>query len=882
MALQGIVNRDAPRLFIISQMNSRDRLYARYLEKEKGFRFVELPSLGHAVRHFAQSGLIKGLVQYDAGGYEKTWTAATWAGLEDGLPVTAANLAGKTPLLAGNSFWTQDDCSGPRWAQMFTQAIFGSNGMPVSASAQALKVRPNFGAYRGRWVWLDRKITPKIQIEVTEVSGEWGLTIAADSADNPQSFVALTRQTTGGTFTLAFDSPLLPERSMAEIRFCPLTPDTRFTVRSVKLLGADGTVPPVAFRAEDWFAGLKVVRDLRGKIGDEDTAAQDAVRDLLPRTAKSLAFLAKSDWFELQQMDWAIANRAFIFWQNKTPYKDEFPIFEAVLRHLAPPAYLAGWSLDETYLVHKVSTYGHRVAPGMPNLSFWARVPLSARPQLPQTRHVKRLEAKYYVNFGVASGDALNIIAGLYENGWLSADRGKVPISWGLDPMLAEIAPAFVEFFAKNATPLDSFWIGPSGSGYCHPSVMPPPLQARFAERTRRDVATLGISPALDLWDAQMHRREVYAAFAAPGNSPPLQLIEPNLYTGSPARNWWTDDGTPVIAAEHTAPDTRLMPLWESAASGLDLSDPAGDVARRIQRVAANNQPPFFIALNIRVSPAILRKIQEFLPRERFSVVGMPDFIALAREAGGFTVEPESSGVAAGDKLALNLTLRNPDGLTGKAGTVTWTLPPGWTAGAGAWRHGAVARGGVLRYRLEIQAPPTLARGAAKIALRESSAVCGERLVETQTYPAGRLVSDGTKTDGWRLENDARAAVESGGLRLLPPEPITSETHKAQVINGPRLKIKHGNAVLSLGQLDMARRPLVELLVAESRSDWNARLRVGKWNGNIGRNAVGLITCDVTKLSAQSGKQDAELSIDPMGSCGESVLVRSVRMFYQN
>jgi hypothetical protein len=80
----------------------------------------------------------------------------------------------------------------------------------------------------------------------------------------------------------------------------------------------------------------------------------------------------------------------------------------------------------------------------------------------------------------------------------------------------------------------------------------------------------------------------------------------------------------------------------------------------------------------------------------------------------------------------------------------------------------------------------------------------------------------------------------------------------------------------------MARRPIVGLLVAESRSEWTARLRVGKWNGVVGRNAVGLITCDVATLSARSGEPDAELSIDPMGSCGESVLVRSVRVFYQN
>lgn len=70
--------------------------------------------------------------------------------------------------------------------------------------------------------------------------------------------------------------------------------------------------------------------------------------------------------------------------------------------------------------------------------------------------------------------------------------------------------------------------------------------------------------------------------------------------------------------------------------------------------------------------------------------------------------------------------------------------------------------------------------------------------------------------------------------------------------------------------------------MADSHSDWNARLSIGKWNRSFGRNTVRLITCDVAALSAQSGVQGVELRIDHMGSSGESMLVRSVRVFFQN
>ena len=37
---------------------------------------------------------------------------------------------------------------------------------------------------------------------------------------------------------------------------------------------------------------------------------------------------------------------------------------------------------------------------------------------------------------------------------WEDSNRGKVPMTWGLNPLFAKFAPAIPEFFAAKATPM--------------------------------------------------------------------------------------------------------------------------------------------------------------------------------------------------------------------------------------------------------------------------------------------------------------------------------------------------------------------------------------------------------------------------------------------
>ncbi|MCX7598326.1 MAG: GxGYxYP family putative glycoside hydrolase [Armatimonadetes bacterium] len=103
--LQGIVNRDAPRLFldtapIFWQWPPSDRHWREYLEKRKGYTFVDIPGLPAAIARFR--GLLNGLVVYDPSVCDaQRAIACTYASVERCLPVASSLLAAEPAAFEG-------------------------------------------------------------------------------------------------------------------------------------------------------------------------------------------------------------------------------------------------------------------------------------------------------------------------------------------------------------------------------------------------------------------------------------------------------------------------------------------------------------------------------------------------------------------------------------------------------------------------------------------------------------------------------------------------------------------------------------------------------------------------------------------------------------
>ncbi len=89
LALQGIVNREGPRVFYITNFwcwKLADERWMKYYQREKGFRFEELKSLEELIEIYQDR--IKGLVISDPKVEDTKTIALTIAGLKDYLPLS--------------------------------------------------------------------------------------------------------------------------------------------------------------------------------------------------------------------------------------------------------------------------------------------------------------------------------------------------------------------------------------------------------------------------------------------------------------------------------------------------------------------------------------------------------------------------------------------------------------------------------------------------------------------------------------------------------------------------------------------------------------------------------------------------------------------------
>ena len=892
-SLQGIVNRDAPRLFLVR--GSPDQVYAAYLEREKGFAFTRLKSLPDAIVTFAAmkradgvTPLIKGLVKYPATYWDEAnrkmvdryynyWIAANFAAQEDLLPVHEGLMKHTSPMLGGAEFWHKD--TGMRgWSGMFAEAKHSeTNGLSVISG------RAN--SYASKVVYLDLAETPKVEIVVSDVSpgGAWSLAITMGSTVKTfemrkgTAIPGLTNVSTPGTFVadLAGTGLFNPRAGRAELRIAPLTTGVTVTVKSIRLLDANGNEPAAAPYSppKDVFAGLPIKRDLATSPPyeqNEDSACEWSLANQRGLCAPdAFASYAGGGWI-LMGLDYTVAKKVYHFYQDKTPFvKEGYPNLDKLLSDFKTPGLVYGWLGNEDYACMKMGAYGARYAGGVPgNFSFWQWVPLKNPGEpvpLPQVREITRLQNKVYVNFAWASSDYIQFSYNLMDGFWQDPNRGKVPVTWGFNPLLAKFAPAFVEFYDHSATPKDSFW--GFTAGYTHLSGFPPDRLQAYAEETRRGVHDLGLSPAVDVWDSFPHCNEAYEALSM--DTPASQGIKlMSVLPGSTTapETYWLDNGCPVVRL-----DRPLYSVWQDDQKSTPESIVASVVA------AAHKFPgkgPRFLTCNCRFAPTFLMEVQKLLPDE-FVMVGMPDFIALAQEAGAVTALPFSDAVGSGDSLKVSFELHNASGTMGDPGKVSWSLPPGWTSSQKEWVHDAVPKGGNLKHVVTFTPPAGTTAGTALIGYKDSRFDWEKEIVLT-TYPQGTGISDCTSTEGWTATDGAAVCLERGMLKITPKTVL----RRHDAASGTRVE-KNGRVSFVLKQVDFSRKPVLHINIPDQDSH-GTTIGVTDETGQYKQCALssvpGHVSIDLAAVTKWTGTKDLTLNIDPATGHGKYVRIRSVKV----
>jgi hypothetical protein len=108
------------------------------------------------------------------------------------------------------------------------------------------------------------------------------------------------------------------------------------------------------------------------------------------------------------------------------------------------------------------------------NLSWHHSFPVAPRSFIPASRidpDTVTVEEKYYLLFISTEGDASNWQFSFQSGAWLSPKRGTIPIAWGWNLHLFDLAPFVAAYYYDTATPNDGFTGVTSPLGFAYPDL---------------------------------------------------------------------------------------------------------------------------------------------------------------------------------------------------------------------------------------------------------------------------------------------------------------------------------------------------------------------------------------------------------------------------
>ena len=445
-------------------------------------------------------------------------------------------------------------------------------------------------------------------------------------------------------------------------------------------------------------AALPAVEDLgKHQWLDEFAAWRWGIDTLLPSCSRSVLFNA--DYYNnadiaqgraaLMSVDYPIARRAFIMnlcplWscesdapeckppstRRGTPH--ETKLYIEIVESRDELVSVWGWSDPEHSYTNITTRAGGVVfcTFSTPNLAWWAALG-SARGttgvKLPHHDSGQSLNNNtVYVMYETNEGDTPRILTSQFTDAWLSPNRGTVPVSWAVDPYLAELFPELWNFYASNATTNDSFVAGVDGSGYVFVhGLMESGHAEAYVVRANTMMARYGIN-VVDVGVASNKYPAVTTAEIASYkklSNAPTSAVKTFLNAcgttyGQPV-NGWLQDGTPILNSVCVGPpgDTSDGHYLYYYRDHLNASDPALDLADKIRwvvrRYAIPDRPFFVLAFGglglygghddfFLFLQRVMRHLEETSPVGRrnasngwrYQAVGAQEVARLATQAG--------------------------------------------------------------------------------------------------------------------------------------------------------------------------------------------------------------------------------------------------------
>lgn len=231
-----------------------------------------------------------------------------------------------------------------------------------------------------------------------------------------------------------------------------------------------------------------------------------ALREFYPSMAANLLAILPPDRLPLR--DYLIATRTFVFYdeQGVLASPADLASTQRILAATPRGIPILGWFnsptlTEENAFVQLASQYGKEIVGSqtVPNLSVLTAYGRNeTHVQLGSPGGPVTLQNKTYAVVAVPDGDNLDFVADRMRTLWAEPERGTFPLAWSLSPLLASLAPPYLDYYYASASPEDRFVAGPSGAGYLYPDYLgsgdlTPYLEftGRYLNATDMDVAWL-------------------------------------------------------------------------------------------------------------------------------------------------------------------------------------------------------------------------------------------------------------------------------------------------------------------------------------------------------------------------------------------------------
>ncbi len=204
---------------------------------------------------------------------------------------------------------------------------------------------------------------------------------------------------------------------------------------------------------------------------------------------------------------------------------------------------------------------------------------------------------------------------------WDDPNRGKIPMMWAISPIIAARAPMVMDYIRKTATKNDYFVAADNGAGYCEPGML----------QTPREISNL--PSGLPAWEK--HCAEYYkkwgltvTGFIIPGNGPLLNKDGLDTYEK------FSPNGIVPLIGDGAKLHNNMPVIY--AARDIQFDDPieaARVTVENIHSRTGKGLPPFHWYRNILKTPTWYLKVYQEIQRldSNIELLDAPSFFELLR-----------------------------------------------------------------------------------------------------------------------------------------------------------------------------------------------------------------------------------------------------------